>query len=159
MIVSFDSLPDQSRIWIFSSTRVMDSAVQEQLLQSTLNFLTEWTAHNRALTASAQVVDGVFLVVSVDESTTGASGCSIDKLYRFVKEAESRLSVQLMDRLHVLFPGNPVSIAHSSKIQSMINAGELTGDSLVYNTSLTDLGQFRSNFRTPLQKTWLSRYL
>ena len=159
MIVPFDSLPDDSRIWIFPSNRILDSNEEEVLLRSTLVFLEEWTAHNRSLTASAKVEDHTFLVVAVDESVTGASGCSIDKLHRFVREAESQLGVRLMERLNVVLPGNPLSIVHSSQIPSLINAGELDSVSLVYDTTLAHLGQFRQQFRVPLKQTWLSRYL
>lgn len=159
MIASFDSLPDQSRIWIFSSTALMDDSTRDSLLASALVFLGEWTAHDKALTASAKIEDGVFLVVAVDESSTGASGCSIDKLHRFVKEAELQFSTQLLDRLTVVFPGNPPLFSHASKIKGMVDSGELDADSLVYDTTIADLGQFRRSFRARIHQTWIRRYL
>lgn len=159
MIVPFDSLPDDSRIWIFPSTRILDSNEEDVLLKSTLVFLAEWTAHNRSLTASAKVEEHTFLIVAVDESVTGASGCSIDKLHRFVREAESELGLRLMERLNVLLPGNPLSIVHSSTIASLVASGELHSTSLVYDTTLTHMGQYRKQFKVPMNTTWLSRYL
>lgn len=159
MIVPFETLPENARIWIFPSSRLLDKAEQELLLESASAFLQEWTAHNQSLTASAKMEDGIFLVVAVDERQAGASGCSIDKLHRFVKEAESKFAIRLMERLNVVFPGNPVSMVHFSKIQDMIKAGELDSERLVYDTTVTDLGGFIRHFRAPMRQTWLNRFL
>lgn len=159
MIVAFDCLPDKSRIWIFSSSGLLDDSTCESLLKDTFDFLGEWTAHNKALTASAIIEDNAFLVVAVDESTTGASGCSIDKLYRFIKDTESRYFIHLLDRLNVVFPGNPPVFSHTSKLQALVDSGELDDGSIVYDTTIVNLGQFRRLFRVPMQSTWMSRYL
>lgn len=159
MIVPFDSLPENARIWIFPSSRLMEKGEQDALLESAFAFLQEWTAHNNSLYASAKVEDDMFLVVAVDESFSGASGCSIDKLHRFIKDAENRFENRLLERLNVVFPGNPVSMVHFSKIQDMIKAGELDAERLVYDTTISDLGQFRRHFRAPLRETWLNRFL
>lgn len=159
MIVPFDSIPDSARVWIFQSSALLDAETSAALQYSAEQFLNEWTAHNMALKAGFCIVDRIFFVVAVDESQTGASGCSIDKLHRFVKEAEISLGLNLLDRLRVAIPGIEPRLIPLAQITEQLNDGVLHPKTEVYDVTVDSLGAFRERFKTPLSNTWLSRYL
>lgn len=98
-------------------------------------------------------------MVKVNEEVTGASGCSIDKLTRFVKETEQAFRVELMNRLLVAHQnGENIEITHASKIKELLNQGTVTENTIVYNTSLANDSELM-DWEQPLKNTWLNKYL
>ena len=100
---TFDALPGSARLWIFATDRPLNPQEQERLLVGIDRFLDEWTAHRAHLTAACDLKHDRFLMVGVDESVAGASGCSIDALVREITRFEQELGVTLADRGPVLF--------------------------------------------------------
>ncbi|MFM9008351.1 MAG: ABC transporter ATPase, partial [Bacteroidota bacterium] len=60
MLVDFNTLSDNSRIWIFQSALPLDETAGIQLLQSAHWFINDWTAHQQNLTASSEIRDRFF---------------------------------------------------------------------------------------------------
>ncbi len=160
MLVSFDQLPDSARLWIFQSSSRLSDVVAEDLQRVAESFVENWTAHQSALHGAVVIVDQLFLVVAVDEKITGASGCSIDKLNQFMRGREQAMNVKWFDRLLVSYKdanGNPHQLRLAS-IEEKLQSGELSAESLVYDTTIENVEAFRSRFISPLKNTWLNRY-
>ena len=102
--LSYESLSDSSRIWIYRSDRLL-SAEETLKVDNWLNQFTEkWTAHNQSLKAFGQVYHSKFIVILLDEeSSNQASGCSIDSQVRFIKDIGAALNIDFFDRLHFDF--------------------------------------------------------
>ncbi|MDQ3673342.1 MAG: ABC transporter ATPase, partial [Gemmatimonadota bacterium] len=81
-IVEFEDLPDSSRVWVFGSDRRLEEEEAVMLLEEVDRFLAGWKAHGAPLTVGRNWRHDRFLAVAVDQSTAGASGCSIDGLFR-----------------------------------------------------------------------------
>jgi len=52
MYVPFDQLPDDSRIWIFQSDRLLSEEDIEAINPILNYFISDWTAHQQTLRAS-----------------------------------------------------------------------------------------------------------
>jgi hypothetical protein len=160
MLVPFDQLPDSARIWIFQSSARLTDVAAEDLQRVTESFVENWTAHQAALHGAVIIVDHRFLVVAVDEEITGASGCSIDKLSQFMRGREQAMNVKWFDRLLVSYK-DANGDAHQcrlSDIEEKLHSGELSGETPVYDTTVENVGAFRSRFIIALKNTWLNRY-
>src|SRR3978361_2025907 len=94
---------EQSRVWIYQSDKELGDEQAKQLLDQLNNFATAWTAHNQQLKAKAEVRYNRFLILIVDESQAGASGCSIDKSVNFMKQLEQEFGINLFDRFNLAY--------------------------------------------------------
>src|SRR5476649_1492029 len=94
---------ENSRVWVYQSNRELSAAESSQIQQELNNFTTGWTAHNNQLKAKAEVRYNRFLILIVDESQAGASGCSIDKSVHFMKELEQQFNINLFDRFNLAY--------------------------------------------------------
>jgi len=162
MNVTLQVLPDSSRLWIFHASRPLEPDEQKLLIDSAGSFLSQWTAHQQQLMAGCDLVDGLFLLIAVDEQHTGASGCSVDKLHHFVKEAGRQLSVDLLDRLNIAarIGDSPAwRQVRLGDLEAMLSSGEVTGEDCVADLSIQNLGDFRAGFIKRIQETWLNRFL
>ena len=94
---------EQSRVWIYQSDKELSDEQADQLLQQCNDFASEWTAHNHQLKAKAEIRYNRFLILIVDESQAGASGCSIDKSVNFMKRLEQQFGINLFDRFNFAY--------------------------------------------------------
>lgn len=148
-----------SRVWTYIISKELNTQELTDLAKDGNSFVKTWTAHEQQLTAGFEVFKNRIIVVHVDEDVHSASGCSIDKLTRFIKETEKKYAIELMNRLLVaLKKDNGVEIVHSSKIKEMLAAGSINEDTLVYNTSVSNNDEYK-NWEMPLKNTWLNKYL
>lgn len=148
-----------SRVWTYIISRELNAQELTDLVSDGHSFVKSWTAHEQKLTAGFELFKNRIIVVHVDEDIHSASGCSIDKLTRFIKETEKKYSIELMNRLLVAIKkDNDLEIVHSSKIKEMLASGILNENTIVYNTSVNNNNEFK-NWEMPLKNTWLNKYL
>ncbi|MBK9637859.1 MAG: hypothetical protein IPO63_08575 [Bacteroidetes bacterium] len=161
MLISFETLPKEARIWIFPSSRLLNTDEVEKIANRCSSFLQSWTAHKMDLDAAFKIIDQAFLVISVDEKNTGASGCSIDKLHQFVKELGTELSLSFLERLNVTFlqENGETKILPLKEIEQKIQREEMNADTKVYDITLLSVDELNFKFKVPLSTTWLNRYL
>ncbi len=98
---SFDSLPNDARIWVYAADRALTDAEVGRIEHDLQAFATDWTSHGAALRAAASVFDHRFAVIALDTQESSASGCSIDKSLRAVQQLEQGLQLSLTNRLFV----------------------------------------------------------
>jgi hypothetical protein len=154
MLIPFDDLSPQARIWIYQST----TPIPDQVLPLTKAFVKDWTAHQQALKASAAVLKDHFLVLAVDEDYQSASGCSIDKSVHFIQELENRFGLHFFDRLQVAYlEGEKLRFKSQSALKTEIGAGQFTVHTLVFNNLVTTKGQLDTEWCLPAGHSWLSR--
>ncbi len=151
-VVSFDSLPDSARVWIFGSDQRLSEDAAATLMREVGDHLANWKAHGEPLTVGSQLIDDRFLVVAVDQSTTGASGCSIDGLFRVLQAVQGKLGVNLVGggRLFYRDGQGQVRCAAQSRLDELKSSGAITKDTVLFDTTITDLGRFRTKFETTL---------
>ena len=95
--------PNNSKIWIFSSNKPLNSN-QTEIVSSILNkFFKNWTSHGKKLKSDFMILYNYFIIVLVDENLFKASGCSIDLLVKEIIKIEKKLNIELMDKLNVKY--------------------------------------------------------
>lgn len=160
MLVDIDHIPDSARVWIFPASRLLKADEIEQINRLASSFIETWTAHNKSLHAAFKISNDHFLVFAVDETTVGASGCSLDKLHHFVKGCEQRFNIRFFDRLKVLFPvKDGVKLLSVSEVEEKILSGEIKPEDEVFDTTIVKMDAFRHHFVQEVRNTWLTRYL
>jgi hypothetical protein len=157
-VVPFESLPDAARVWIFGSDRPLTEEGTTALLRGVDDHLVSWKAHGEPLTVGSQFRDGRFLVVAVDQSTAGATGCSIDGLFRVLQKLESEVGANLVGGGRVFYRGAESVVQSTTRdaIPELVRAGTITKDTVVFDTSITDLGKFRSGFEKRAKESWIA---
>jgi hypothetical protein len=157
-VVPFDSLPDASRVWVFGSDRPLTEEGTKTLLEGVEEHLKNWKAHGEPLTVASQLRDHRFLVIAVDQSTAGATGCSIDGLFRVLQGLESKLGASLVGGGRVFYRDGTGAVQSASRgdVPGLAKSGAITKDTVVFDTSLTDLGAFRSGFEKRSKESWIA---
>ena len=160
-IVPFESLPDASRIWVFGSDKPVTGPAAQRLLGEADRFLENWTAHGAPLRCARLWRDDRFLVIGVDQSDAHASGCSIDGLFRSLQGLEREIGARLVGGGRVFYRDHSgvAQSADRSELDRLVSSGEVGPNTVVFDPSITDLGEWRAKFEQPARKSWLKDFL
>ena len=145
-----------TRLWIFQSNRDLNS---DEITYIDLNlplFLDHWAAHGNPLTARYFIDYNRFLIIQVDESIFEASGCSIDKLTRFIESLEEKFSINLRDRLSMAvldIENNNTKTIHINSIREEYIQGKLTDDSIVFVNNLSKGSELINQWKVPFKNS------
>ncbi len=156
-VVPFENLPDASKVWVFGSDRPLTEEGTTTLLKGVEEHLTSWKAHGEPLTVGSQLRDERFLVIAVDQSTAGATGCSVDGLFRVLQGLESKVGASFVGGGRVFYRDTHAAVQSTTRdqIPALMKSGALTKDTVVFDTSLTDLGAFRAGFEKRAKESWI----
>lgn len=155
-LVPLESLPDDARVWIFAATADIDHEDAPKLLRAVDRFLTTWAAHGHPLTTAREWRDDRFLAIAVDPRVEGASGCSIDGLFRTFKELERAIGTTLLSSGLVFFRDRH-GLIHAlgrDDFQRLARDAEVDRATPVFDTALTTLGDYRVRFERPAGESW-----
>ena len=161
MFVPFSSLPPTSRVWIYQSSRLLNADELSLLKMELERFIATWTAHQAGLRGSAEIRDGLFVILAVDEGHNQASGCSIDKSVHFMKEYGSRTGIDFFNRLTALCknPDGKHVFVTAQGVSQLLESGELSVDAMLYNNLIQNIQELEVSWLVPLRNSWLSNYI
>lgn len=151
-----------SKAWIYQSETTLDPAMVQEIEKELSDFLPSWTSHQRPLTSYGSVWYDRFVVIMVDQRDATASGCSMDTLTRFMQNLENELGVSLFNRNIVAYrdqENSPIKTIELKDLASAYQAGEITGDTLVFDNLVNTADAFKNQWLKPLKDSWHQRFL
>jgi hypothetical protein len=159
-MTELDLLHDESRVWIYQSDKKIDQDKIDDLNRKIANFSRQWTSHNHQLKAFGKLYYQRFLVLFVDETKAGASGCSIDKSVQFIRQLESELQVDFFNRQVFYFKdGDDIMGIHQWDIPKAYNANEITDKSLVFDSLVNTKKDFDQSWLKSFGESWHKRFI
>lgn len=149
----------QSRVWVYTSEKVLNDSEVEKLETALDDFCTGWTAHNQQLHAGGLVMHNRFVILVVDETQAGASGCSIDKSVHFLQEIGKALQTDFFVRNLVAYKNEgSINWVDFKDIPKLLSENKLSAETEIIDTSANTFGDLKQ-WEKPLDQTWLKRYL
>ena len=159
MLISFEQLTDQARIWIYQADRKISSEDVTIISEKANQFFDTWAAHGAPLKSAYKVLHDQFLIVGVDEAFNQVSGCSIDASVHFVQQLEQQLMINFFDRTKVAFlNGDEILVESLSNLKTKVASGEIVSETPTFNNLITTKKELEETWMVPAQETWLKRY-
>lgn len=160
MLTDFNTLPDDSRVWVYQANRKLTDEEVTDISKKTAAFLTEWTAHGANLEAGFEIKYNRFIVIGLNQENASASGCSIDASVRFIQSLEKTHGVDLLDKMNVTYY-NGEHIAHKplADFKKMANARSVSPNTIVFNNLVNTKAEYLENWEVPAKESWHSRFL
>ena len=160
MWIEFELLPEDARIWIFTIQGELDDRSRAFLTNELKAFIQDWTSHQFSLKASAKISEDRFIILGLDQQQAGASGCSIDKLMRFIQklELDTGLSLLLKNKIAVKREKG-IELFHVHDIKQCIADGTFGTDDKYFDTMVDSKYALESNWLKSLSEGWLGKKL
>ena len=160
MLVSFDELPDEARIWIYPSDRSFKKEEIIEIQKELTIFLGNWTAHSQSLEAGFILPHDRFIVIGINQESAQASGCSIDSSVRFIQDLERKFEIILLDKMNVTFKQGDYFVHKQLKdFRKMAKSKSITKETIVYNNLVDNKGDFLKYWEIPASQSWHIRFM
>ena len=155
-LIEIEALPDDARAWVFGADKTIEAPASTILLREVDGFLSRWNAHGAPLTVGRDWKYGRFLTVAVDQSTAGASGCSIDGLFRSLKALEPRVGASLITSGVVFYrdANGFIQSVDRDRFTILGAEGKIPPGTHVFDPSVTTLGEWRARFELEVTQSW-----
>ncbi len=151
------SFSPQSRVWIYQSDRKFTSNEENEILNKLATFTNQWKAHGNELLAKAEIRYGFFIILTVDESQAGVTGCSIDSSVRLIKEIEQEYHVDLFNRFNMAYKVNGEVVVNSKEdFETLVNIKQITPETIVFNNMVQNLAELETKWEVLFQNSWHS---
>ena len=150
---------NNARVWIYQSNRELSATETEQIELQLKDFTQTWTAHNQQLLAAGFINYNRFIILMVDESNAGASGCSIDKSVHFMQSIEKQFSIKLFDRMNIAYKLDyAVASVSAHEFEKLILSGAVNSETIVFNNLADTKLELATNWELPLAQLWHANY-
>jgi len=157
-MTTYDTLPTTTRVWIYQAKQAFKAEDIATIQQHLNQFATSWVSHNNQLKSFATLYHNQFIVLMVDESQAGASGCSIDTSVRFIKQLEQHYGIDLFDRMTFTYKeGDAVKTANRTAFAELYKTGAINDETLVFDNLVKTKEEFEAQWLKPLGKSWHKR--
>ncbi|MBT7529299.1 ABC transporter ATPase [Flavobacteriaceae bacterium] len=159
MLVDFDTLNNESRVWVYQSNRTISKEETSEIELKIKDFLISWTAHGNDLEASFIIKYGRFIIISLNESSAKATGCSIDSSVRFIQGLEEQYNINLLDKMNVSYRhGEFIAYKPLIEFKKMIKNRSISKKTIVFNNLINNKSEFLNNWEVPIEESWHSRF-
>lgn len=157
--VAFETLSPNARLWVFGAGDVLDQEHAKQLLGIVDEYLSQWRAHGVPLVCSREFRDNRFLAIGVDEAATGASGCSIDGLFRTLQAAQSLLGTSLIGGGVMFYrdASGIVQCVERGRFVELAREGVITLETPVFDLTIDTVSRWRERFEKRAAESWHKR--
>jgi hypothetical protein len=159
MYVPFPQLPDTSRVWIYTTNKVLGPSDQQIIAERLEQFVRSWQSHQKDVVASFTIIKNRFVVLATDDANQDVSGCGIDKSVHAIAALENELQISLLDKSTIYFEKDgeifPVPLP---KIKDAIASLRIDTGTFFYNTLVFNKKELNSGFHCPVVEGWTSRY-
>jgi len=160
MLVDFNTLPEESRVWIYQANR---SLTPEEIaeIEDKLNvFIENWTAHGSDLQAGYLIKYKRFIVLGLNQNINAATGCSIDASVHFIQQLEKEYNVDLMDKMNVSYKqGEFIAYKPLVEFKKMAKQRAVSKNTIVFNNLVNNIAEFKENWEVPASESWHARFL
>jgi hypothetical protein len=158
---SFDSMPDDARLWVFGAGAPRTGAAADTLLALVDKHLGHWTAHGAPIVCARDWRDDRFLAIAADERATNASGCSIDSLYHALEQGERAMGTSLVTQGAVYWRDAAGAVQASDRptFRAAAARGDVSAETPVFDTTVVTVGEWRRTFEKKARESWHARLM
>ena len=155
-----DTFSDDSRVWIYQSSRLFRLSEALEVEELLGKFTAEWRSHGAEVDAYGNLFFGQFIILMVDERKAGISGCSTDASVRFIKELGGKFSVDFFNRTHLAFVvKDAVQVLPMNQLSYAVQNGFITRDTLYFNNLVQTKKELEKGWIIPVKDSWLANRL
>ena len=159
MLVDFNTLSEESKVWIYPSNRKFYPQEIEGLKEKLKTFSEEWKSEDEDFKVSFELKYNRFIIFSV-EANTPLSNVEIDKQVGYVLQLQQEYDVELLDKMNVCFKqGEYTQYKELKDFKKLIKNKAVTGKTIVFDNLVQTKYEFENYWEVPITESWYNRFL
>ena len=158
MLVDFNSLPENARIWVYQSDRILNDSEMGEISQYLSTQISGWESHGSPLQASFEFFYDKFLVIGVNTLYQDPSGCSIDTSTRWLKEIQQNFGIDFFDRSIAYFEDDTLNFFPILEAKKQVLSGKVKANTTVLNHQIGSLIELKNNWKLKASDSFMKKY-
>ena len=160
MIVHYESLPEESKVWIYPSSRKFYPNEIEIVENKVKVFIENWKKEDENFKVSFQFLHNRFIVFATDDSLSPLTNADIDTSVQFILELQQEYNVELLDRMNVCFKqGEYIQYKELKDFKKLLKNKALTRKTIIFDNLIQTKEGFDNYWEVPIEESWYSRFL
>lgn len=157
MIIPFQDLSPQARIWIYPSSRKFYNEELPVVEEKITHFLANWLED---ISVGYQIFYDRFLIVGADQDDVVINTQQLDKLVQFILFLQDTFKVELLDRMNVCFKqGEFVQYKELKEFQQLIKQKAVSQKTIVFDNLIETKEELEQYWEIPITESWYNRFL
>lgn len=158
MLVDFNSLPENARIWVYQSDRILKDSEMGQISQYLSTQISTWESHGSPLQASFEFFYNKFLVLGVNTFYQDPSGCSIDTSTRWLKEIQQNFKIDFFDRSIAYFEEDTLNFFPILEAKKQVLSGKVNANTTILNHQIGTLSDLKNHWKLKASDSFMKKY-
>ncbi|NNM94686.1 MAG: ABC transporter ATPase [Bacteroidia bacterium] len=156
----YEELAGDAKLWVFIANRPLSDAEAAAIGAEMRGFTDSWLSHGSLLKAHSEIKNNLFLIFAADAQGDSMCGRAIDASVRFVKVLETKYGVSLLNRNLMAYTAKDGKVQSCllSELHHLMETGEITPETLVFNNLVSNKNEFEKAWTAPLSESWQWRY-
>ena len=153
----FANLSEEARIWVYPIDKKLSSADAAKVEASLKQFIQNWHSHGRKVKADFAILFEQFILIGAEIPEAEISGCGIDASVHAVESIGGQSQFSILTGLAVFYRDGQGIIRHVSRseFRKGVRKGEITGDTVVIDPSISFVSQLRAgSLELPAKSSW-----
>ncbi|MDP3313643.1 ABC transporter ATPase [Lutibacter sp.] len=160
MILPFDEIPDDAKLFIFPSSRKFYEIELLEINSLVTAFLNKWESDEIPFNCSYEIRYDRFIIIVVDVSITPLSLENHDALISLILQIEQKYEVLLLDKINVCYKqGEYVQYKELKEFKLLIKNNSVSKNTIVFNTMLNTKEELEFDWEINIMDSWLGRLL
>lgn len=159
MFVDFNSLSEESKVWIYPSSRKFYPQEIDGLNEKLQHFVENWKSDQPDFKASVVLKYQRFIIFSSEENTT-LTNADIDAQVAFILQLQQEYEVELLDKMNVCFKqGEYTQYKELKDFKKLIKNKAVTGKTIVFDNLVQTKGELENYWEVPITESWYGRFI
>ena len=157
-MVPFSELPASATLWIFGAANPFTPPEAQLLHERMPPYLHAWAAHGEDVRAGWELKYNRFILIGINESVTGLTGCSQDSMRENIRQFAREIRKDIiLGSSHIFYRDaqNEIICIPRHEFKKLAEARSITENTTVFDNTIENIGKFRQgSWELPLGKSW-----
>lgn len=158
MKIPFENMPAYAKIWVYQTDKNLTRHESETIEASLNEQVNEWAAHGAPLMGAFKILHNRFVIIAVDETYNGTSGCSIDASTNWLKMLGQNLNINFFDRSIAYLSTDDLKTVDFLKVKNEIALGNINSETIIFNNLVNTISDFQQNWKIKAEDSWLKKH-
>ena len=160
MIVDFNKISEQAKIWIFPSSRKFYPQEIDGLQKKIEKFLNSWEDQEISLTCAYKLNYDRFIIFAMDTAEISLSLTAHETLTAFIQALEKHYKLILFDRMNVCYKqGEFVQYKDLKDFKGLIKNKAVSKKTVVFNNLIHSKEELDYDWEINIMDSWLGRFV
>jgi hypothetical protein len=160
MLVNFEELPEESKVWIYPSNRKFYPNEISEIEAKLKGFVENWKQKDDNFKASYRFLYNRFLIIVADDENATLTNTDIDLSVSFILELQKMYNVELLDRMNICFKqGDYIQYKELKDFKKLLKNRAVTGKTIIFDNLITSKTDLENHWEVPIEDSWYNRFL